>query len=130
MDNFTKYLEEGTNRLLEVLSQMDMDKEATEAIISAYTEELYSGVFNADKMSDYEPLIYGVVLTYTDKELTKSLSSQTLSSEMANKAISLCDKEETLLKLFGEKGWQIPRIGNGSIEQCRELIYKRKESGN
>ena len=128
MDNFTKYLEEGTNRLLEVLSQMDMDKEATEAIISAYTEELYSGVFNADKMSDYEPLIYGVVLTYTDSQLTKALSSQSLSSEMANKAISLCDKEEALLKLFGEKGWRLPKIANDSIEQCRELIYKRKEA--
>ena len=39
MDNYTKYLEEGTNRLIEILSQMDMDKEASEAIISAYTEE-------------------------------------------------------------------------------------------
>lgn len=128
MDNFTKYLEEGTNRLLEVLSKMDMDKEATEAIISAYTDELYSGVCNTDKMSDYEPLIYGVVLTYTDNQFTKALSSQAVSSDMADKAISLCDKEELLLKLFREKGWQLPKISNDGIEQCRELIYKRKES--
>lgn len=127
MDNYTKYLEEGTNLLLEVLSQMDMDKEASEAIITAYTDELYSGVCNAEKMSDYEPLIYGAVLTYTDTQLTKTLSSQTISSEVADKAISLCNKEESLVKLFGEKGWKLPKITNDSIEHCRDVINKRKE---
>jgi len=128
MDNYTKYLEEGTNRLLEVLAQMDMDKDASEAIISAYADELYSGVCNAEKMSDYEPLIYGGVLAYTDTQLSEALSSTSLTSEAAGKAISLCDKEESLLKLFKEKGWQLPAINNINIEQCRDLIYKRKES--
>ena len=89
MDNYTKYLEEGTNRLIEILSQMDMDKEASEAIISAYTEELYKGVCNSEKMTDYEPLIYGVVLSYTDAQLSKVLSTQALSSEEADKAFSV-----------------------------------------
>ena len=128
MDNYTKYLEEGTNRLIEILSQMDMDKEASEAIISAYTEELYKGVCNSEKMTDYEPLIYGVVLSYTDAQLSKVLSTQALSSEEADKAFSVCDKEETLLNLFGERGWQIPQITNDNIEQCRKVISKRKES--
>ena len=128
MDKYTRYLEEGTKRLLEVLAQMDMDKEASEVIISAYAEELYSCVCNAEKMSDYDPLIYGGVLTYTDTQLSKALSSPSLTSEAAGKAISLCDKEESLLKLFKEKGWKLPTIGNNSIEQCRDIIYKRKES--
>ena len=100
MDNYTKYLEEGTKRLLEVLAQMDMDKEASDAIISAYAEELYSGVCDAEKMSDYEPLIYGGVLTYSDTQLSKVLSFSSLTPEVASKAISLCDQEESLLKLF------------------------------
>ena len=128
MDNYTKYLEEGTKRLLEVIAQMDMDKEASDAIISAYAEELYSGVCDAEKMSDYEPLIYGGVLTYSDTQLSKVFSASSLTSEVARKAISLCDQEESLLKLFKEKGWKLPTIKNNSIEQCRDLIYKKKES--
>lgn len=128
MDDYTKYLEEGTSRLLEVLSQMDLNKEASEAIITAYTDELYSGICNAEKMSEYEPLIYRGVLTYTDAQLSKALSSSSFSSDAADKAISLCDKEESLLKLFEEKRWQLPAINNTSIEHCRDLIYKIKEA--
>ncbi len=131
MDNYIKYLEEGTSRLLEILSQMDMDKEASEAIITAYTDELYSGVCSVDNMPEYEPLIYGRVLKYTDTQLSEVLLSSSLSAEAASKAISLCDKEESLLKLFGEKGWQLPAVNYNNIEQCkqcRDLIYKRKES--
>lgn len=128
MDNYAEYLDEGTNRLLEVLSQMDMDKETTEAIVNAYTEELYKGVCNAEKMPDYEPLINGMVLTYTDAQLTKALSSQTVSSEVADRAIYLYDKLESLLNLFREKGWQLPDITNIDTQKIQRRIDDIKQS--
>ena len=75
MDNkYELFMDEGTTKLMEILSSPQIDEDEKAAIVAAFTSELENHISNHDTMPDYEFIINSISVDHVDKKLSGILA--------------------------------------------------------
>lgn len=125
--NFKKYLENGTGKILEIVSSPDVDVSEKLAIIDAYADELRSNIGTVDSLRDCEPILNGISIKFVDADITAELSKDSVKVEGCNRGIKLCQRQRKLFNLFQTQQWSRPEIENKDIDRCENIFLNRKE---
>lgn len=125
---FGEYLEDGTKKIIEIASSEDVSEEEKNVLIEAFSNELMNNIGNISNAQEYEPLLYGVFLKYTDRRISSIINDPTVPFSAYDDAIKLCLRQQSLLSLFNENLWIIPSIENQNIEKTIEILKSRQES--
>lgn len=128
MDNkYELFMDEGTTKLMDVLSSSQIDEDEKNAIVDAFTSELENHISNHDTMPDYEFIINSISVVYVDKKLLSILAKETPTYKDFETALTLCNRLRTLLSTFTKEGWVLPVITNSNPDDCEKTIKQRRE---
>ena len=128
--DFGMYLEEGTKKILEIVSSFDVSEEEKGAIIEAFSNELLNNIGNTSNMQDYESLLYGTSVKFIDRKISNVLADQNSSYSDYENAIKFCQRQQDLLALFKDNNWMLPAINNQNIEKVLITLKKSQESAS
>ena len=119
--NYETYLEKGTRDILKYFASVDVTEDEREAIANVFAEELSNHIGDTDGLSEYEPLIYAASLQFIDSKISQIQLKSDLSYSDYEDGIILCMRQQNLLKLFGDKGWLLPKTENSNPEECKKI---------
>ncbi len=125
---YLEYLEEGTKKIIEIISSGDIGEDERRAIVEAFANELSNNIGNAENLHDYEPLLYDVSFRFVDEKITSVLSNHNASYRDYENAIKLCHRFRDLFRFFQVKKWDYPDLVNLNIDRCEEMLRSRQES--
>lgn len=128
MDNkYELFMDEGTTKLMEILSSPQIDEDEKAAIVAAFTSELENHISNHDTMPDYEFIINSISVDHVDKKLSGILAKGTPTYKDFETALALCNRLKALLAFFTKNGWELPEITNSNPDDCEKTIKQRQE---
>ncbi len=125
---YKEYLENGTRKIIEIVSSPDVGEDEKRIIVESFTKELSNSIGNIEKLHDYEPLLYGVSIRFIDERITAILSNHSASYNDFENAIKLCQRQRDIYELFRINKWDLPKLVNLNIDKCEETLRKRQES--
>lgn len=125
---YGEYLEEGTKRIIEMLSFPDVEEEEKCLIIEAFSNELSNNIGNTGNMKDYELLLYSVSARFIDEKISAVLSNQNASYCDYDNVIKMCQRQQELFSVFQSRKWGMPSIDNTNLNKCLATLHKRQES--
>ena len=125
-NDFQRFIDEGTNKLLEILSSAEIDEQEKTAIISAFTDELSAHIANHKGIPDYNRAIYIASINYTDRKLANILSKEKTSFREMDEASALCHRMKDLVGQFKAQNWDLPNIRCNDIIACEKQINTRR----
>ena len=127
-DKFEEYLDKGTKTILSLFSSTVISNEERNAIVSAFTDALSSAIGTEEIVSESDRLIYTTSVRFIDNRLSQILAGTNSSYREYEEGIELCNRQQGLVRLFGEKQWPLPGIDNSNLGKCSEILRKRQES--
>lgn len=126
--SFGEYLERGTQKILEIVSSTSVSDEERDTIIEAYTAELSNNIGNTSKLKDYELLACEASLKHIDEKISEILANTNSKYDDYATAISLCERQKSLIDEFHSKGWSLKDIANTNVDSCIDELRKRQDS--
>ena len=119
---YEHFMDEGTNKLMEILSSPSVDEGEKKAIVAAFSDELSGHISNYEELPDYDYVISSISLKYVDKKLSGIIANPNATVRELGSALALCNRQRELLHLFHEKSWAIPVLSTGNIDECEQNI--------
>lgn len=125
--SFNSYLEEGTNRIIEICQALDLEDGEKQAVISAVTEQLSKGVVEDEVSESPELTACRAAILYNDTELSRILQNKNGLSEY-ERGSRVCSRQRELIKAFSDNGWQLPHVNHFQIDDVEAAIKKQAET--
>lgn len=127
-NKYDAFLDEGTNKLMEVLSSADIEEEEKVAIIAAFSDELSSHIGSHSEMPDYEYIISKISIVYVDEKLSKFSATQNPSYKDFDTSLSLCSRLKSLISLFKKKGWPLPALTINDPDEFEASVRQHQDT--
>lgn len=124
---YEQFMDEGTNKLIEVLTSLSLDEEEKEAIVAAFSEELSKHISDHEEMPDYNFIISSISLNYVDRKLSTILAKVNLSAREFDEALALCSRHRVLVRQFRDNSWLIPNLIYKDVAGCEEQLRSQME---
>lgn len=124
---FARYLEEGTKKIIEIVSTPSFGEEEKSIIIEAFSNELLNSIGNTGNLGDHERLLYGASIKYVDGRISSILSNQNALYDDYENAIKLCQRQRELFGMFQDRNWELPKVDNMSLDRCEQTLRERQE---
>ena len=125
---YEQFMDEGTNKLMEVLSSPTIDEEEKQAIVAAFSDTLSQHISDHGEMPDYNFVIASISMKHVDKKLSGIVANPKATVRELDAALALCNRQRELLRLFHEKSWMPPALSTSSIDDCEQSIRYRMET--
>ena len=124
---YEQFMDEGTNKLMEVLASPSLDEEEKAAIVAAFSEELSKHISDHEEMPDYDFMISSISLNYVDRKLSAILAKVNLSAREFDEALALCSRHRVLVRRFRDNSWLIPNLVYKDVAGCEERLHSQME---
>lgn len=124
---YEQFMDEGTNKLMEVLASPSLDEEEKTAIVAAFSEELSKHISDHEEMPDYDFIICSISLNYVDRKLSAILAKVNLSAREFDEALALCSRHKVLVRRFRDNSWLIPNLVYKDVTGCEERLRSQME---
>lgn len=124
---YEQFMDEGTNKLMEVLASPSLDEDEKSAIVAAFSEELSKHISDHDEMPDYDCIISSISLNYVDRKLSTILAKTSLSAREFETALALCSRHRALVRQFRDNSWSIPNLICKDVDGCEKQIRSQME---
>ena len=129
MDNrFEEYLQKGTRVIIDGYSSPDISEEERNTIASVYADALANGIGDPGALKDCDATIYTASVQYIDAKLSQLLATPKASYSDYEAGLTLCARQQSLIQLFRDKNWSLPKINNTNLEKCYSELSARQES--
>lgn len=125
---YREYLEEGTRKIIEIVSSPGVGEEEKGIVVDAFADELSNNIGNIGRLQDYEPLLYGVSIKFIDGKITSVLTNQNATYRDYENAVKLCQRQRDLVVMFRSRKWELPVLDNRNIDKCEEALRRSQES--
>jgi len=124
---YEQFMDEGTNKLMEVLASPSLDEEEKSAIVAAFSEELSKHISYHEEMPDYDFIISSISLNYVDQKLASILTKANISAREFDEALALCSRHKVLLRQFRNNSWTIPNLVYNDVDGCEKQLRSQME---
>lgn len=124
---YEQFMDEGTNKLMEVLASPSLDEDEKAAIVAAFSEELSKHISNHEEMPDYDFIISSISLNYVDRKLSTILAKANLSAREFDEALALCSRHRVLVRQFRDNSWSVPNLIYKDVDGCEKQIRSQME---
>ena len=124
---YEQFMDEGTNKLMEVLASPSLDEDEKAAIVAAFSEELSKHISDHEEMPDYDFIISSISLNYVDRKLSAILTKANLSAREFDEALALCSRHRVLVRQFRDNSWSVPNLIYKDVDGCEKQIRSQME---
>ena len=125
---YMEYLEEGTKKMIEIVSSLGVGEDEKRVIVETFANELSNNIGNTGKLRDYEQLLYVASIRFIDEKITSVLINPNASYRDYENAIRLCQRQRNYYVSLKDRNWELPKLKNADFDECEEILRKRQES--
>ena len=123
---FKTYIDNGTTKLINLLSATSVEEEERKAIIKDYVSALRNNVVLGSGLTNSEQLIDTISINYVDRRISEYLGIPKITSVQCDKAIEICGRLKVLIDGFGINGWPLPALKNSDPERIIANFEEKK----
>lgn len=126
-EDFSKYLNNGTPRIIELLSSSSIEEDVRKEMIASFVGRIRDYIEAGTLLGDSCCLIDTVYVRAVDRRISDLLNMPKISSVQCDKGIDLCDELAGLVDKFRKNHWEIPTLRNSDIDKSKEVFCEKKD---
>lgn len=120
--NYTDYIDNATNRLVELLSSSSIRQDEKEKYVTVLTENLTRNIFSPEKIEPYDVMFTKQSVLFIDGLLDKYSTMQPLDLNQLNDVVLLCERQKQNFAFLNSETITLPQVVISNIDQFCNLI--------